>query len=545
MFRFHAPAYDSFFTDSLRYDNQANRSFMARLYWSGNQTRQVAFIFNGLDETIFSSPDPFAFYDQLGESLASEDFLAILLPTPYHLNRVMAFTENEANLRNSATSAFPDYTKPSLALMRSNSSIYRNHFQGFRETLGLYRELLPNTQPAAFKEIPRVECLSPAVRAFFRDCIEEPARVSLIGYSLGGLRALTEYFRDRYESTKVANRRPLFSCCVAINSGGALSTLPNPDWVEKDQWTKMIDELLCQRHEGSVERYNGLSSDEREAASRHYAFLDDIFLGQAVSLNTLSKIDNQVSRRVLFILGGDDQLVPPSSLARLAPTGGLNIFQIAGMGHMLSYDEAWKHWKPVVFDVIKQFLRTVAKRSASVHGLTEMVALLDHRLRLFPYRLDKGQSETIQSALERIRIEDSLAVQVLGEKESMELASRFEGSLSKLDVAFRNYCESLLLRLQNLALLGQGGDLRIYRKIRRKFLLGAYLTNSNKDLQDAWEVLVNEHSGKKLGQILTDLKVVPKATLDQALERQTRDIMVLQRRMAADIVQSMRRSRSV
>src|SRR6185295_13177310 len=181
-----------------------------------------------------------------------------------------------------------------------------------------------------------------------------------------------------------------------------------------DQWAHMIDELLCQRLEGSDERFDGLAG-EREAASRHYAFLDDIFLGQAISLNTLSKTDNQVSRRMLFILGGDDQLVPPPSLTRLAPTGGLNIFQIAGMGHMLSYDEAWKHWKPVVFDIIKQFLRTAVKRSASVHGLTEMVVLLDHRLGLFPYHLDSSQNEAIESALERVRndISEDIAAKVL------------------------------------------------------------------------------------------------------------------------------------
>lgn len=547
-FRFLSPTCEDVFADRGNFDNRANRSFLARLYWNGNATDQVAIVFNGLDETIhqFESEEQlFRFYEQLGIHLAQRGILTIVLPTPYHMNRVLAYLDVEVEKQNrkrikDSGRRYIDFTVPSNALMQNNFNIYRNHFQGFKETLALCRCLCPEQTDGAYPGLrfPK-DAISGEALDFFRSALSPGViAIFLIGYSLGGLRALTEYVRDRHGAQVNEGRYPLFRRCVAINSGGALHTLPNPSWVQRARWKKMIEDLLSQRLVMRVEeRFTGIPKQEREEAERYYSFLEDVFLGQAVSVNNLTRED---AARMFFVVGGGDDLVPVESLQRLKPPGGVNILHIAGMEHLYAYDQAWDEMRALVFDLIHMF--TAASRRSPTRGpstserFTKYIALLDHKLRILPYLSDmrdlQGVFDQAKSRLKSHEEQGQLARQVLGATLVQQAAREVEATEDMLNKRFADYTESLLNKLK-FSVQRQVWHPGAYRGARRKLLLGAYLIRNNADLQDSWESSLT-CKGKRIGEALLDTGVITQDRLERAVDEQGRDLNEIREQMAED-----------
>ena len=95
---------------------------------------------------------------------------------------------------------------------------------------------------------------------------------------------------------------------------GALYGLPNPPWVDSGRWRGMIDDLVTQRLVDVEEkRFRGIPDNELKEAKRHSAFLEDVFLGQAISLNMLDRMAPWAAKGMLFVLGGSDDLGVRSS----------------------------------------------------------------------------------------------------------------------------------------------------------------------------------------------------------------------------------------
>lgn len=548
LFRFRSPTCEDIFVDTGNFDNQANRSFLARCYWKrGERTPNVAIVFNGLDETIHrfdSMEDLFRLYEALGVFLAGQGVLTILLPTPYHMNRVLAYIDKEAEgeKRTRYGNKYRDLTVPTNALMHKKFNIYRNHFQGFKETLALCRCLCPKHVEQVFPQLVFAEdTVSDITKQFFRESVytDGQIRISLIGYSLGGLRALTEYVRDR---RAVIGRSeeipPLFRRCVVINSGGGLDALPSPPWVERREWRQMIDNLLSERLVSRVEdRFSGIPEAEWGEAEAHFSVLEDVFLGQATSINSLERRD---AERMLFILGARDDLVPLESLDRLKPPGGVNILHIAGMGHLYHYDAAWDRMKDVVFTTIQQFLKS--RRSPRTSAPTperfgEYVALLDHELRFLPCFVDikKHTAAAFNQArqiLEGHKNDLKLAARILGINRVKKIATRVGRPATVVAERFPEFAKSVV---NTLDLRTERGAWHpgSYRRARRRLLLGAYLVPHNPDLNEFWESSIVTRS-KKIGEALVDAGVIPEEAVERALAEQKRDFEKIRDHMAED-----------
>lgn len=386
--RFHAPN-PSLFREFEHFNNQANKSFFVRVYYPEASASEVVIMFNGLDETLpqLGSEDRlFQVYDAIGRALAERGVLVVLLPHPYHMNRFLAFKDEQSCRDWFTLNPSVNPLQPTSALIEEPAHLYRNHFQAHRETMALVRFLRgPQHDHADLREADDEVPFKDEAATLIRSRLDghSCSRISLIGYSLGGLRALSAFLRDRILA--LDRREPFFNTCVCVNSGGGLTSLPSPFWVNSDDWERLIQVLRHERLDERAEprRIRGIEDALHEKARLHFRYLDDVFLGQGDALNILGA---EAAKRMLFVVGGDDTLVPLESLERFVPSGGLNILQIAGMGHILGNDEAWQRWKKVITTVVTDFVKD--PRHHDYNPLTasalEIVATLDAYYRLIP-----------------------------------------------------------------------------------------------------------------------------------------------------------------
>lgn len=521
------------------FDNRANRSFFARLYKPPVATADhVVLIYNGLDETIFTQEpgDLFKFYDDLGLQLAEANILAILLPTPYHMNRALAYVDAEVEEATRAgNSNFIDFTIPTEALMERNWNIYRNHFQGFRESVEVCRRLRPDLGRKAWSNLePCPEALPAKATKFLQGAVSSSVKISLLGYSLGGLRALTEYVFDWHDA-KAQKREPLFTACVAVNSGGALSVLPNPPWVDSRRWRSMIEDLLRQNfaEDQHGRTLKALPKSQHKTAERYYSFLNDVFLGQAASLNSLGAATREAANGMLFVVGGSDNLVPLESIKRFAPAGGVTIFQVAGMGHLFPYDPAWRLWKGVVLDVITKFLDNKARirtAESDFDSLARLISLMDHALELIPYHADLERPDILRRFKERVAAIENAGARVMGGAwRRVGVADLDDSEMSEY---FQGYAESLVERLHLEVRRGVVHP-GLYKRRRKELLLGRFLIGSPSPLQDAWEELARE-PGERIGEALVRMGVVREEDRDDAVAEQRKALDVIRELMAQE-----------
>ncbi len=390
-FRLHSPDCKEIFRDGTGYDNRCNRSFLARCYRRANHPQShVVLMYNGLDETIYTNGDQlFAFYDELGLRLASQGKLAILLPTPYHMNRALSYksAEDGRKLCEKHGERFIRMHVPNEALTWEPSMIYTNHLQGSKETLELCRFFLEGRVEEAFPELKPRAIVPERIAATVRSWVTERPSISLLGYSLGGLRALTEFLFDRRRA-RDAHRPPLFSGCVPVCSGGSLADLSAPRWIDETKWKAMLDNLVL----GDSGRYIEAARDnfphEQEFASAYFQTLKDIFLGNAQTMRSLGSQAVGAARSMFFVLGGADTLVPPNAIQRINPEGGVNILQVSGMGHLFSFDLAWNRTKGLICDVLTQFIDNAPTLETvpDPGELIQHLVLLDLTFQLMPYR---------------------------------------------------------------------------------------------------------------------------------------------------------------
>jgi hypothetical protein len=546
--RINSPQHEEIFGNRIgsNFDNRANRSFFARLYKPPSTTADhVVIIYNGLDETIFNQePDElFKFYDDLGVQLAQANILAILLPTPYHMNRALAFTDAEKEGKRREDSNFIDFTIPTEALMEHNWNIYRNHFQGFKETLELCRRLRPDLSDRAWPDLkPYPNAIPSKAARFLQSSVSPLVKISLLGYSLGGLRALTEYLFDRHDA-KVRKREPIFTACVAVNSGGALTDLPHPPWVDSQRWRSMIEDLLGQRfaEDRSQKTLKVVPKDQHTQAGRYFTFLNDVFLGQAASLNFLGETAaREAANGMLFVVGGGDNLVPLRSIQRFAPVGGVTIFQVAGMGHLFPYDPAWLLWKGVELDVVAKFLGNTARSRAArsdYDSLAGLISFLDHKLSLLPYQSNIEKPEVFRKVKEKIAQTTDASVLTLGDAIQRIIATTGLDN-GEIELQFQAYIESLIERLHLEVRRGVVHP-GLYKRRRRSLLLGRFLTGGHTALQDAWEGIRRE-GDEKIGEALVRLGVVRQADRDTALAEQKRALGAILELMVQDFLNYVR-----
>lgn len=299
------------------------RRFHVRIYLPQNvyndkyeKVKKCFICFNGLDEI-----GSFTIYDQIGKGLASKGYGLILLPIPDHLNRNPEYRNND-KLKT---------LKPSSTFLREPETV----FEAFKQINSEVEILIQHIKGLCVLHNDEHCC------AFYRRFFSENAKISLIGYSLGGLIALSNFLvNDRINS------------CILLNSGSKLEDIDVSEFAEKHKWIEMVDNLK--------RSYFNFKIKESEKDS--YDLFNMIFLGGHREL--LQDRLEKKSERILFILGGSDSVTNFDSIHEMEPNGhGLSILKLPGIHHFLAIDTHWDRWFPLVLNMITSFDDGASKSS--------------------------------------------------------------------------------------------------------------------------------------------------------------------------------------
>jgi hypothetical protein len=170
---------------------------------------------NGLNE-IYDTH--LKLYDQLGQSFAFRGIASVLFPAPFHLNRTV-WTDEDGDSKPIV---------PTKSLSRRPDAIYRN-FQQIVLELDRFLSHIRNPDDSPYATV--------GDKTFYKLFFSESTKLSLLGYSLGGLMVLVEFLA----------RPELFHKCYLLNSGGTLDDL-NPVGMKTDEaWDKIVADIQDER----------------------------------------------------------------------------------------------------------------------------------------------------------------------------------------------------------------------------------------------------------------------------------------------------------
>ncbi len=293
---------------------------------------------NGLDELQY-----FTMYDELGQHFAKRGIASVLIPTPYHLNR----HDLKKNPR-----------RPHEYLFEKPLLIYHNTKQTMKDITDLVTKFRGGDNPKTEEEIIDSDFYNHNF-----DC--RKIKLSLLGYSLGGLRALSCLFDKPND----------FSCCFLLNSGFRLSDLiPEKLKIDKKVWNDFLVNL--EKELISPKNIN-IQTDPYYNKVFSPIFLGHFQYGIEEELKNLSK-------RVLLIVGGGDEIVAPlHSRREYAFTRELTIFQIPGVKHLLSLDKSWINWVGLTTDLMINFERNVHKNIRTPDQIIEDIRTIGNKYKLF------------------------------------------------------------------------------------------------------------------------------------------------------------------
>jgi hypothetical protein len=291
------------------------------IFQDKSATVNKVFIFlNGLDELY-----DFTLYDQLGQGLAKNGYASILLPLPNHLNRNRMFRFNDETKKE----------VPSDTFIAEREKIYDAYLQ----LLGEIQILVDHLRHRCGRIEEDHNC------AFYRHLFDKDLRISILGYSIGGLGALSNFLLNK-----------TFSSCVLLNAGAKLEDIDISSFSKRlDDWKSMVDGL-------HIDWRKPLDNSERAS------IFERIFLGKDLYL--LKKDLKEVSRKTLFILAGADDVNRYKSIMEIEPEEhGLSILKLPGIHHFPSIDTEWNKWFKIVINMIAQFDESAYKDTLSYNEI--------------------------------------------------------------------------------------------------------------------------------------------------------------------------------
>lgn len=376
--RFEAPSdYPPDSISAKLLEQERNRVFHLRFYLpkaalinKEEKIRDVVIMFNGLDEI-----DRFDLYDVLGQYLSENGIAAVLLPTPHHLNRHTPRLGLKPRPPHKEL-----FTMPLL--------VYYNYKQSMLESERLIQKL-------------RHQMVNDSDFNFYEALFDPNLRISILGFSLGGLRALASFLQEPSK----------YHTCIVFNSGAELSLL-NTEFlgISKRQWQDFLDRLYQQ-----VQEYNAeLDQDV------YWRYFSGVFLGGLPPW--LKQRLKTNSHKLLFIMSGGDEIVP-SKIGNLEVAGhGLTVFKIAGVGHVPTLDPQWSPWINRIADVILSF---VSQTGQEILSHQDVVAEF--------CKVMKGTSyyESLQRSEEEFGTEDlRILLECLNEKQRADALKLYYASMA-------------------------------------------------------------------------------------------------------------------
>lgn len=268
------------------------------------------------------------FWDHLANSLAAAGVASVLLPLPDHFCRNVFFNINDFHAKDpyqlrEANLKLNEFT----AIMKFEAIRHPDRFLDYNLQIQAdIRKLIDI--------LPDPSAGSGAISEFIKRQFRKRVRITLIGYSLGGLCALQAYLAE----TK------LFEACILINAGASFQDMDASTMFGRDDWRALQLALV------EAARKNP------EEAEKH--LFSQVILGHAKV--ELQQRLAQNCHKILVLLGGKDVIINYKNMANLEPADtGLAIFQIPGLEHHVNIKRVasreWNPWSDFAVQMILAF----------------------------------------------------------------------------------------------------------------------------------------------------------------------------------------------
>lgn len=323
----------------------------------------LVIMFNGLNET-----DNYALYDQLGSQFAAKGIASILLPLPDHFNRNPFFRRFEMKEEDRITPFEAMYLQP--------IGFYERYLQYMDEINLLLRHISR-------------ECKSKDENcSFFNTFFNKDTKVSCLGYSLGGLAAL---------STFLINRKA-YQSCIVLNSGISLARMAPTPIIESSKWDKFVMDL--------EEQFDKQEKKTKPKKIEKYSkIFGKVFFDRNIKELRIELIE--LAKKILFVFGGKDRLIPFEEFKEFeVKEHGLTIFKIPGLDHFLYRDAEWAHWSDIIVNLIQQFNRKSGHEYLTADKITDQYIELNKKYNLLEkedfHNVTYIQNETEKETMRRI-----------------------------------------------------------------------------------------------------------------------------------------------
>jgi pimeloyl-ACP methyl ester carboxylesterase len=174
-------------------------------------------------------------------------------------------------------------------------------------------------------------------RAAPKQAAPEPPSVHVVGYSMGGFMAQAAFFAWPFA----------ISSCTNLFAGGALRDLAPTAFAHPEEWQAVLHGLRYELdrafREGYLKSHETESTDGSESKVERVAGIDaddfsyftrifyEVYL-QYYRGGYASRV-SEFSRRLLFVVGGDDPIVRTKNVLDAGPPEGMTLIQIADVSH--------------------------------------------------------------------------------------------------------------------------------------------------------------------------------------------------------------------
>ena len=331
----------------FEYEVLNNMEFYIRFYFPRSElidknkkkSKHIVVMFNGLNESLAQH---FVLYDRIASSFNSMGLIAVLLSTPFHLNRaaqLISEIEGGSPLKSWPTVKMPSKSleeKPFLLFVNFAQTLYEFHLLSLL-LMRKFEEIHSVNKGDFILEIEKPTEHDVTFYNRYFDC--KDIKISILGYSFGALRALI--CLKKYPDT--------IKKCILFGGGGTIEDFKLEPIVGDKDWRKIMRRISPVGPGPRPEDMQEYGECERCPDKR---LISNILFSER---DVLSPDD---TKKLILVAGAKDKVVSPDSLKRLhVEEHGLTIIQIADLSHFLADDPHFHIWYSRIMSLIGDFFK--------------------------------------------------------------------------------------------------------------------------------------------------------------------------------------------